>query len=265
VLGLDTSGDCCSLAVWGPRGLAHHWSVRAPREHSERLHPAIAEAFAAMGWSPPDGGLHLAGIGVTVGPGSFTGLRIGIAAAKGLAVAWNLPVVGVSSLRAMAFRAAGAEHAPAGGAEALAVGARTAAWPLLVGLATRSGDCYAALFVRDEATGEPLAVGDLVVDRPEAAARLLVPAAARAAAAAGSGPARLCGQPWRGLDLHSLGSPLLLPEEYDQPSAVSVAELASRSLLRGGGQTPEALVPLYARRAAGSVGGGAGVGVARGG
>lgn len=69
-----------------------------PKQSAERLLPLIAELLSAAGWSRGS----LERLGVAVGPGSFTGLRIGIACAQGLALGLEVPIVGVTSLRAMA-------------------------------------------------------------------------------------------------------------------------------------------------------------------
>lgn len=102
VLGLDTCLSSCSVAVLdGPRVLASAREVMA-RGHQERLAPmardVMVEAGLAFG--------RLDRIAVTVGPGSFTGLRVGIAFAKGLALALDLPAVGVGTLEALAAEAA---------------------------------------------------------------------------------------------------------------------------------------------------------------
>jgi tRNA threonylcarbamoyladenosine biosynthesis protein TsaB len=103
VLGLDTCLSTCSVAVLdGERLLASAREVMA-RGHQERLAPMVREVMAKAGLGF-DG---LDRIAVTVGPGSFTGLRVGIAFAKGLAFALGKPTVGVGALEALAAQASG--------------------------------------------------------------------------------------------------------------------------------------------------------------
>lgn len=68
------------------------------RGHQERLAPLVAEVMAEAGVSF----VQLERVGVTVGPGSFTGLRVGLAFAKGLGAALSIPVIGVGVLEALA-------------------------------------------------------------------------------------------------------------------------------------------------------------------
>jgi tRNA threonylcarbamoyladenosine biosynthesis protein TsaB len=98
VLGLDTCLTSCSVAVLeGGRVLAAACEVMA-RGHQERLAPMAQAVMAEAGLAFP----ALERIGVTVGPGSFTGLRVGIAFAKGLASALDIPAVGIGTLEALA-------------------------------------------------------------------------------------------------------------------------------------------------------------------
>jgi tRNA threonylcarbamoyladenosine biosynthesis protein TsaB len=69
-----------------------------PKQSAERLLPLIAELLSEAGWPRSS----VSRIGVAVGPGSFTGLRVGIACAQGLSLGLDVPLVGVSSLAAMA-------------------------------------------------------------------------------------------------------------------------------------------------------------------
>lgn len=103
VLGLDTCLSSCSVAVVDvERVLASAREVMA-RGHQERLAPMAREVMAQAGL-PFD---RLERIAVTVGPGSFTGLRVGIAFAKGLALALDLPAVGIGTLEALAAEEGG--------------------------------------------------------------------------------------------------------------------------------------------------------------
>jgi tRNA threonylcarbamoyladenosine biosynthesis protein TsaB len=103
VLGLDTCLNACSVAVLdGERVLAHGCEGMA-RGHQERLAPMAQAAMAEAGL-PFD---RLQRIGATVGPGSFTGLRVGVAFAKGLGSALGVPAVGVGTLEALAAEASG--------------------------------------------------------------------------------------------------------------------------------------------------------------
>lgn len=99
VLAIDTCLAACAAAVIdGDRVLASRVEPMA-RGHQERLAPLVAETMAEAGV----GFDALERVGVTVGPGSFTGLRVGLAFAKGLAAALDIPAVGVGTLEALAW------------------------------------------------------------------------------------------------------------------------------------------------------------------
>lgn len=98
VLAFDTSTSACSACVWRDgQVLAHRFESMA-RGQSETLMPMIEAVMAEAGLAFADLGL----IGVTVGPGAFTGLRIGLAAARAIALAAGLPVAGVTTTAAAA-------------------------------------------------------------------------------------------------------------------------------------------------------------------
>lgn len=99
ILALETATSSCTVAVTDGSDLRAELTLQVPRAHSTRLMPLIAQAISESGIAKTD----LDGIAVGIGPGSFTGLRIGLATAKGLAFALGKPCVGVPTLKAMAY------------------------------------------------------------------------------------------------------------------------------------------------------------------
>lgn len=92
-LAIDTSGLACSIVLLERREILAERHETLGRGHAERLIPWVAGL--------PDGG-RADRIVAGCGPGSFTGVRIGLAAAKGLALGWGVPVFGVSSMALLA-------------------------------------------------------------------------------------------------------------------------------------------------------------------
>ena len=156
ILGFDTALGACSAAVveWsagGARIRAHIFELRA-RGHAEALAPMIDAVMAEAGMSFTD----LDRLAVTVGPGSFTGLRVGIATARGLALAAVLPVVGVTTLEAVAANVPAQEAAARGGRIVAVLDARRGELYVQVfgpGLASLAGPCLVT--VDDAATLVP--------------------------------------------------------------------------------------------------------------
>ena len=100
ILAIDTALDACAAAVLDTEAgvLLACESQAMARGHAEALMPLIDRVMSASGRTY----LTLDRIGVTIGPGSFTGLRVGISAARGLALAADKPVVGLTTLSAFA-------------------------------------------------------------------------------------------------------------------------------------------------------------------
>jgi len=200
LLALDSAGQACSVAVWRNGALAAHRLAAMARGHGEALLPMVAETMKASS-------LDMAAIdviAVTIGPGSFTGLRIGLAAARGLGLALARPVVGVTSFSAVAAAL------PARLREGRAV---------LVALDTRREDLFLQRFDAALRAVEP--------------ARLVTPQAL--VAALPTEPVLLAGD---GLPLVAP----LLPRDRDvllapgrgHADAAALAALAARLLTRGG-------------------------------
>lgn len=101
ILAIDTCLGACSAAVADRGRLLAARSEPMERGHQERLAPLVAEVMDAAGI----GFEQIERIAVTTGPGSFTGLRVGLAFAKGLALALERPAVGVGTLHALAASA----------------------------------------------------------------------------------------------------------------------------------------------------------------
>lgn len=182
--------------------------------HSERLMSAVDRLLADCGLAPAE----LGGLAVSVGPGSFTGLRVGLATVKALAMALDLPVAPVPTLDGLASRLPFADA------------------PVCPILDARKAEVYLSLYRWRgggmERLWEYLALPpELAVARLEAPVILL-----------GDG-IEAC-RPW----LDRLGPGVLIaPAAERMPSAAAVAVLGRAALAEGGGVSAEALAPLYLR------------------
>lgn len=100
LLAIDTSTENCSVALVHDGKLTTR-DIESPREHSQKLLPFVEEVLDSVGVSLAE----LDGLVVGAGPGSFTGVRIGVSMAQGLAFSADLPVYPVCSLQALAQQA----------------------------------------------------------------------------------------------------------------------------------------------------------------
>ena len=135
ILALDTSMTACSVALWRDGGVDLSRRRDMERGHAEALMPMVGEVLDEAGRGAGD--LDL--VAVTVGPGAFTGLRIGLAAARGLALAAGLPCFGATTTETVAHSVPEAERSDA---------------TLVVALRSNRDDLYAQAF---NAGLEPLA------------------------------------------------------------------------------------------------------------
>ncbi len=126
ILAIETSSPELSLAVGDTQRVLRHYRSPLEWRHAEALLGAMRQLLKTVGWPVQS----LEGIVVSTGPGSFTGIRIGLASARALGQTLRIPVVGVSSLETLAFETAG----PGG-----------AVCPMIDAL---RGDVFTALFER---------------------------------------------------------------------------------------------------------------------
>jgi tRNA threonylcarbamoyladenosine biosynthesis protein TsaB len=98
LVAIDTATGYASLALHDGFQVREEYTWESPRRHTVELLPRLVAALEQAGIGVD----HLNGVAVTQGPGSFTGLRVGIAVAKGLSLARGLPLVGVPTLDVVA-------------------------------------------------------------------------------------------------------------------------------------------------------------------
>jgi tRNA threonylcarbamoyladenosine biosynthesis protein TsaB len=127
ILALDTALASCSVALWRDGAIDAGRFAPMDRGQSEAIMPMVRQVMAEAGAQFADIDL----VAVTTGPGAFTGLRIGLAAARGLALAAGLPCLGVTTLEAVAAGIPAAERI---------------AGTVLVVLETKRADVYAQSF-----------------------------------------------------------------------------------------------------------------------
>ena len=124
ILAFDTSSKVCTVALGTAEKILVEFSLNLDYTHSDYLMTLIEQALDTAKLSGKD----IEAIGVSVGPGSFTGLRIGLAIAKGLALSWNCDIYPFTSL------------------EILAAGVWGSSDPVLALISAQRGEVYAGLF-----------------------------------------------------------------------------------------------------------------------
>ncbi len=217
ILALDTAGESCSAALLcnGEKTLLIE---RGARRHAQQILP-LCDALLRQA----DIGIQqLDAIAVNSGPGSFTGLRIGMSAAQGLAVSANLPVVAVSGLQALALAAFAANPAHRGG--------------LLTLIDARMDEVYAAWWKCTDSGPQRLA--DDMLSSPDQLCPI----------------SELC---WADVIVYGSGTAYLsriagandaaLAERGEGHSAAQVLEIAAPRFLAGDYVSADAAEPVYLR------------------
>jgi tRNA threonylcarbamoyladenosine biosynthesis protein TsaB len=100
LLAIDTATECCSAALW-VNGKLYHRASTQPRKHAELILPFIDELLLEANIEKS----AIQGLVIGQGPGAFTGVRIAVGVAQGIALALDIPVVAVSNLQTLAFTA----------------------------------------------------------------------------------------------------------------------------------------------------------------
>ena len=223
LLAVESATPALSVALLRGSELLHEQSSAVAGRHAERLLPMIEQLLQHASVRESD----VEAFAVSIGPGSFTSLRVGVATVKGLAFATARPAVPVSTLAALAWSYA-RERRP---------------WPddlpIAAVLDARRGELYAALFDVQGAGPRPLLPGELL------APRLLAQRLPEACRVVGEGAAILR----RELG-ERLGPGVEIPPDGNiSPSARSVGEIGAVALRAGGAIDPRDLAPDYLRRA----------------
>jgi len=217
VLGIETATAAGGAALVEDGLLVAEEFTLAETTHSSRLLPAIDRLLKRAGWRAQDIGL----VAVSIGPGSFTGLRIGLAAAKGIAVAAKADIIGVPTLEAFAYHIV--ESSPNS--------------PIRPVLDARKAEVFTAEF---DKTGRRLSPDENIA--PELLAEKI---SGKKALLAGDGFRR-----YEKIFVKSLGKNALRPDpQYDNPHPRAVAELGLQMYRNGARNNTETLAPLYVRGA----------------
>jgi len=214
LLAFETATEACSVAVYVDG------EIRERHEVSPRQHTALALPWAdALMAEAGIGKWQLDAIAVGIGPGAFTGVRLAVTLAQGIALALDKPVIAISTLATLAMRANASQ------------GER-----VLAAIDARMGEIYLGEFVGD-AEGLVHAVGEEAVVAPGDVGPLSSPAVG-----VGTGFAAAAGVLTR-----MLGDSLARFDADALPHAADLARLAARDFGQGRAIAPERLEPAYLR------------------
>lgn len=215
LLAIDTATEACSVALIKAAEQYERYEL-APKRHAQRVLPMIDEVLAEAGI----GKSAIGAIAVGRGPGAFTGVRLAISVAQGIALGLDVPVLPISSLAALALDLLD-EHP---------------ALTVLASIDARMGEVYAGCYIAD-----PIHRVSLLGEEAVGPAVALPLARAERWGAIGTGFAA-----YREAWLPRIGEPeIAAPDHY--PRAGRIAELAVSRWQRGLGVAPEFALPAYLR------------------
>jgi len=217
LLALDASSSACSCALWHEGEVVSRFAL-TPREHTRRLLPMIDDVLAEAGLALAD----LDALAYGRGPGSFTGLRIAAGVAQGLAFGLDRPLIGVSTLEALALAVHRERHVRF----------------VVPALDARMGEIYVAAYHCRDGRLTPLL--DEAVMPP---ARLALPEAHREADWCGVGSGWTL---WESMPVEVQNALYQRLPDLD-PAAESMVRLAAEAFARGEGRPPHEAVPVYLR------------------
>ncbi|MEK6577428.1 MAG: tRNA (adenosine(37)-N6)-threonylcarbamoyltransferase complex dimerization subunit type 1 TsaB [Nitrospirota bacterium] len=227
VLGIETSTGIGSVALINDKGLLAEYRINIGMVHSERLMIAIDRLLSDTGTELE----KLSSIAVSIGPGSFAGLRIGLATAKGIQVATGKPIAPVPTLDAMA--------------QSLKFARRQ----ICAIIDARKKEVYAAIYENSNNSGIRR-ITDYMTDKPE---KVLAHISFETIFI-GDGA-----ELYRNIIIDRLGEQALFAPKGFSPSAVTVAEIGA-DMIRNGVRHEEALIPLYLRKPEAEIKYGEGIG-----
>ncbi len=216
LLGIDTSTKTGSVAVVSETAVIAQYSLNIEVTHSERFMSTVDRVLMDTGIPVS----QVDGFAVAIGPGSFTGLRIGLSAVKGLALVTGKPVAAVPTLRALAWNVPFAAH------------------PVCPMLDARKNEVYAALYTHEGPT--------LTQIMPEAVISLSKLSGVITGRTVFTGEAS---HHYRAEIEKLFGErALFAPRAAVLPSAASVAEIGIEMIRSGRYSDPDSLTPMYIRR-----------------
>ena len=215
ILAIDSGTDFLSVALWEERVVLEKTAF-VPKQHSELLPKFVDDALIAKGLSPAD----ISCVALAIGPGSYTGLRVGVAFVQGFVLCTNAKIIAVDSLLAQAGRYCLNDL------------------PVAVIIDARAGYIYGGIF---DVRTAPIAIKPSALSKPNEFAKEL----------SSRGRVILCGsgaqQFLPSLNQSAKGTEFIIPYDSCIISAGIIAQMAFGKMKQGEFVAPETLEPAYLR------------------